>query len=192
MIIIDPIQLTRMRIEADINQRKATAALDQIPENDELQKRIEQYIILAAFGTAMAIRDDPSDEPPIPNYLIETPRPFLVPFTNNCVGWAWQDLDGAELSENMFGPDTLEVPALPVYKPKHDDHASINSLILGEEQSFLDDFEKHYQLNQKRDSLKREVNANAFIVNLVDAFQREDGARAEEGQVTGSPWPEAD
>jgi hypothetical protein len=159
----------RIFMDADLESRKAKAKLDQIPDQPVDHLRLKEYLRLMKIGTALAVRENPDNEPPVPMLAFGI-EPFLrLPVSeDNDLTLAWTDLDGNTIEEGGFmEPSTIHLNRIPIYQPVNEAHRSINSIMIADREWFTQRIAESFATSQEAHRLTRTIVACDVLMHEI-------------------------
>lgn len=192
-MILSPYELDRIRMDVDLEMRKAKAALDQIPDQPAEHLRMKAYLRLMKMGTALAVRENPDTEPPVPMLVFHV-DPFLnLPIArhDNVID-AWDDLDGNTINDGGFmEPSTITMTTIPIYPPVNDGHRTINTQLIAEKDWFSRQIAQASFVATEASRLTRRINACNSIIHEAEALTHDPSDPSEGASSPQQEWQDA-
>lgn len=183
-ITLDP---ERIRMDADLEMRKAKAKLDQIPDYAPDHERMRKYLRFVTIGTALAIRQNQEEGWPVPVMAFPVEPFSMSSSAENPIYRAWADIDGNECSEvGMFSPGVMTLHRVPIYEAVNDQHKAINLYLIGDKDWFTKGAATVNAYREEIRQLNQTVMTCQIILNELEAFTND----KTEGEEPGAGSPE--
>ena len=176
--------LERIRMDADLESRKAKARLDQIPDQPVDHLQMKEYLRLVKMGTAFAVRENLDTLPPVPmmTFIIE-PFLHLPVLEDNDLTLAWADIDGNTVEERGFmEPTTIHLTCIPIYQPVNAAHRAINLHLIADKDWFTQRIAESFTTSQEAIRLTRTIMTCDVLMHEIKEMTNagEDGAGSPE------------